>query len=155
MNTQLHSGPEVSIHVWGGMKRLAVNIVLRNFDDAQGKNGLSLVDNYRERLRLYLWHLHELKDAAAPNRTMALILQHWTAGSGFDIKLTEHGLKLRMHPPCLPEPELSTGIWRSLLRDDIKQVIDDFNHTYVPEFYDGTVSVYNYIRHRTERSLVL
>ena len=77
MNTQLHSGPEVSVHVWGGMKRLAVNIVLRNFDDAQDKNGLSLVDDYRERLRLYLWHLHELKDAAAPNRTMALILQHW------------------------------------------------------------------------------
>ena len=63
MGTQLHSGPEVSVHVWGGMKRLAVNIVLHNFDEVWGKNGLSLADNYCERLRLYLWHLHELKDA--------------------------------------------------------------------------------------------
>ena len=69
MNAQLHSDPEVSVHVWGGMKRLAVNIVLRNFDDVQGKNGLSLVDNYRERLRLYLWHLHELTMLAAPRPT--------------------------------------------------------------------------------------
>ena len=155
MSTRLHPGPEVSVHVWGGMKRLAVNIVLHNFDEVRGKNSLSLADNYCERLRLYLWHLHELKDAGAPNRTMALILQHWTAGSGFDIKLTEQGLKLRMYPPCLPEPELSTGIWRSLLQGDVEQIIDDFNLTYVPEFYDGTVSVYNYIRHRTKRPLAL
>ena len=46
MSTQLHPGPEVSVHVWGGMKRLAVNIVLHNFDEVWGKNGLSLADNY-------------------------------------------------------------------------------------------------------------
>ena len=78
----------------------------------------------------------------APTHTMALIFRYWTQCKKISMRQNESGVRLNITNPYIPEPEYSSGIWKSLMCRDMAQVVDDFNRVQAPNFYAGNIDTY-------------
>lgn len=143
---ELPPTPRVLVRVQGGEKRLAVDVVLLDFDDEIDVNGDDLFDSYCKQLLTYLCHLTTSDIDDAPTHTMALIFRYWTQCRKMAMRQNESGVRLNITNPYIPEPEHSSGIWRQLMCHDMAQVVGDFNRVQVPEFYKGIIDICNPVR---------
>ena len=148
MDRGIYSSPRVLVRVRGGAKRLAVDILLFGFQDEVSRDGKPLFDSYCEHLTEYLQYLRDCDYKAddIPNRTMVRIFWHWMDCESFRMQQDDHGVKLNLKTPYVPEPEFSSAIWKDLMRDDIARVVDDFNVVQAPMFYDGAINILNQIK---------
>lgn len=143
--TEIKRIPEVAVHIWGGYQRLTVKILMANFEGLHSNiNNRDLADCYKDNLAAYLFYLRNSEADDRPLTAEAKIMQHWTDCDVFRIRSAEVGMSISMTGPRLPEPELSSGIWRTLLRDDFVQILEEFDRLYVPSFYDDRIAVRHY-----------